>query len=134
LSIVLGFLTFFPNHIDSAGPYEKDVSRETDWTFDTFVHHLALKYGQDEELARKIIACESQYKQGNTHKNLQEDGTVWSTDWGYWQINDYWHLDEAKSQGYDIRYNWQHNLEYGFKMLKSEGTTPWNASKYCWNK
>lgn len=104
------------------------------WTFDTLVSHLSKKYGQDEAIARKIIECESQYKKGNTHENLRDDGTVWSVDWGYWQINDYWNLKEATRQGYDIRYNWQDNLEFGFKMLKAQGTSPWNASKYCWGK
>lgn len=97
------------------------------------MHHLAEKYGQDEALARKIISCESQYRKGNTHENKRDDGTVWSVDWGYWQINDYWNLAEATRRGYDIRYNWQDNLEFGFIMLRDQGTSPWNASKYCWN-
>lgn len=136
--IILASILLFPRKTASA-PDIKQVATSTpekiEWTFDTLVTHLAKKYGQDEALARKIIKCEGLlYKQKGNNKNKREDGTVWSIDWGYWQINDYWNLKEATRQGYDIRYNWQHNLEFGFKMLKSQGTSPWNASKYCWSK
>lgn len=101
-----------------------------EWTFDTLIVHLAKKYGQSEILARKIIKCESSYKQGNVHYNRRDDGTVWSTDWGYFQVNDYWHRDSR----FDFKNNWQENLEYGFLLLKEDGAMAhWSASAYCWN-
>lgn len=112
----------------------EDVSRETEWTFDALVHHLAIKYGQDEAIARKIISCESQYSDGSTHKNYTKEGVHWSTDWGYWQVNDYWHLEASTALGFDVRYNWEDNLEYGFMLLKNDGAMRhWSASAYCWN-
>lgn len=131
---ILVFVLSFPKETSSAPEVIVAIPKKIEWTFDTFVSHLAKKYSQDEVLVRKIIKCESQYKKGNTHENLDKDGNVWSIDWGYWQINDYWHLKDATKQGYDIRYNWQHNLEFGFKLMKQQGTRPWSASKHCWNK
>lgn len=95
-------------------------------TFDSEVSRLALKYNQDETLARRIIKCESS-------NNAHATGTraVVGQDIGYWQINSYFHEKPALKMGYDI-YNWEDNLEYGFILLSNEGTRPWNASKYCW--
>lgn len=95
-------------------------------TFDSEVSRLALKYNQDETLARRIIKCESS-------NNAHATGTraVVGQDIGYWQINSYFHEKPALKMGYDI-YNWEDNLEYGFILLSNEGTRPWNASRYCW--
>jgi hypothetical protein len=111
------------------------VVQEVTWTFDTLLPHLAEKYNQDEKLARKIIECESSTKYDAVHENKNEEGEMWSRDWSYWQINDYWHLKEAKRQNYDIVNSWQDNLEYGFKLLAKDGAMKhWKASSYCWDK
>lgn len=94
-------------------------------TFDEQIHLLAVKYGQDEILARKIIACESSMYPSALHVN--KNGTK---DFGAWQINEI-HRDNALALGYNI-YNETDNLEFGFLLLKEQGTRPWNASKHCW--
>lgn len=143
LLFAIGFVLALPSRTASS---QSGVTRETEeapvvvevkkeWTFETLVPHLAEKYGQDEVLARKIISCESQNDPDAEGKNYsKETGEHWSSDHGYWQINDYWNEATANKHGYDIRNNWQDNLEWGFKMLKSQGTAPWKASKHCWNK
>ena len=104
------------------------------WEFDTYLPFLAEKYGQDIKLARSIINCESQSTPTALHKNLK-DGIHWSSDWGYWQINDYWHHDGAKRLGFDIKSNWKDNLEYGFILLSQDGAAAhWSASSHCWDK
>jgi len=101
-------------------------------TFDVEVTKLALKYKQDEKLARSIIACEGKhYKTRGNNKNYTKAGVYWSSDIGHWQINDYFHQKVAMKLGLDIYDEWN-NLEYGFILLKQQGTKPWNASKYCW--
>ena len=113
------------------------VSQETqvEWTFETLLPHLAKKYGQDEDLVRKIIKCESHFDPDAKNDNYNKEGEYWSSDWGYWQINDYWHLEDAKRHNYDIVHSWQDNLEWGFKLLKQDGAMRhWGASAYCWNK
>ena len=103
-------------------------------TFDSEVHRLALKYKVNETLARKIISCEGKlYEKLGNNKNYNKQGVVWSTDWAWWQINDYYHLEPAKKMGLDIKDKWQ-NLEYGFWLLKTQGSSPWVASKFCWSK
>ena len=114
-------------------------------TFDSEVHRLAVKYNQNEALALKIMQCEGQHYKDAVNKNYHREYTGefdengvekyilvhWSSDWGHWQINDYYHLDSAKRMGLDIKDEWG-NLEYGFWLLSVQGTSPWNASKYCW--
>lgn len=101
-------------------------------TFETLLPTLAKKYGQNEALARRIIGCESSNVATSTHDNYNKKGILWSTDHGYWQINDYWNEAEANRHGFDIRNDWQDNLEWGFKMMRDQGTGPWSASEYCW--
>ena len=102
------------------------------WTFETLLPYLAKKYGQDEALARRIIACESHNDPYAVGNNYSEEGILWSKDIGYWQINNYFHKETALQRTYDI-YKWEENLEYGFIMLKEKGTQPWSASKHCWD-
>lgn len=101
-------------------------------TFDTEVHRLSVKYKVNELLARAIIACEGKhYKTKGNNKNYTKAGVHWSTDVGHWQINDYFHKKTATKLDLDIYDEWD-NLEYGFILLKAQGTKPWEASKYCW--
>lgn len=104
----------------------KEVEVKPLWTFETLTKHLAKKYGQNETLARRIIWCES--------KNFAHaTGTlaVVGKDIGYWQINSYYHERTAARRGFNI-YSWDENLEYGFILLKEQGTLPWTASRHCW--
>jgi len=102
-------------------------------TFDSEVHRLALKYKVNETLARKIISCEGKmYKKLGNNQNYK-NGKVWSTDVGFWQINDYFHQATAKKMGLNIYNDWG-NLEYGFWLFSKEHTKPWLASFGCWSK
>lgn len=112
-----------------------DVTRETPVsvpkTFESQVVLLAEKYGQNEKLARAIIHCESHSRETAYNANLTASSTIWSHDLGWWQINDYYHKSEALKRGFDITDKWD-NLEYGFILMKEQGTNPWNASRHCW--
>lgn len=110
--------------------YEAPVPEVVERTFDGELSRLAAKYGQDENLARKIMKCESSlYKEAN-NKNYN-NGKLWSTDWGWWQINDYFWEKEFQERGLDIHNEWD-NLEAGFILMSEQGTRPWHASKKCW--
>ena len=103
-------------------------------TFNSEVIRLSLKYKVSEPLARKIISCEGKmYKTRGNNINYDKKGVAWSEDVGWWQLNDYYHKQTALKKGLDIYNEWD-NLEYGFWLLSTSGTSPWNASKYCWNK
>lgn len=91
-----------------------------------------------------ISWCESrddQSKIGNNyHKTVitNQDGSttikkeLWSRDIGRWQINEYYHAEEAKRLGYDI-YTERGNALYAIVLYNTNGTRDWNASKPCWS-
>lgn len=70
--------------------------------------------------------CESRMYNVN---HLNRNGT---TDHGIWQINDI-HKKNMADLGLNI-YKSEDTLEYGFILMKREGTKPWSASKSCWSK
>lgn len=122
------------------GPVATTTIPIVEKTYDSEVTRLAIKYGQNESLARKIISCESSLYGSAENKNYRPefdpktDITTmvhWSSDWGYFQVNDYWHEQTAKKMGLDI-FNWEDNLEYGFYLLSTDGTRHWAASRHCW--
>jgi hypothetical protein len=80
----------------------------------------------------KVARCESKFRQFDANDRPLA-GAVNGDDTGVFQINKYWHLKESKRIGMDIE-TLQGNLEYAHRLYRREGTTPWNASKYCWGK
>lgn len=103
-------------------------------TVDEMIDKYALEYGQDPNLARRIIKAESEIYEGATNHNRRADGTIWSTDHCLWQINDYYHDKLAETMGWDYKNNVEHCIEMGFYLLKRDGSSPWTASKHRWNK
>lgn len=109
-----------------------EVASSTVKTLDTELARLAAKYGQDPELVRKIIECESRGDPYALRKNY-ENGYHWSSDHSYWQINDYYWYQEFFEKGIDIKVPEQ-NLEAGFLLLQEHGTKLWKWSAPCWNE
>lgn len=101
-------------------------------TLESEVERLSTLYQVDKKLAMSILECESSFNPNAVNYNKAKDGTVWSTDLSYWQINDYFHEDIMSRQGLDINNPWD-NLEYGFILLRDKGTQPWKASSKCWS-
>lgn len=91
-----------------------------------------------------ISWCESrdnQNKVGNNYRYRIEkdaDGNsikvkyLWSKDIGRWQINEYYHLEEAKALGIDI-YTEKGNAEFALLLYNKNSTNDWSASKSCWS-
>lgn len=102
-------------------------------TIDSEIIRLAKQYSVNERTVRKIISCESKMKENAINHNIDKDGNVWSSDFGYFQINDYFHEEDMKELGMDIRNKWD-NLEYGFILISKRGFLPWSASFKCWSK
>lgn len=97
------------------------------------IYKLAPAYGINPELAIAITHCEgSSYKRVGNNKNIK-NGEHWSTDVGWWQINDYYHEAQALKMGLNI-YNDKDNIIYGLWLMSKEGVNPWKASQYCWSK
>lgn len=102
-------------------------------TLDSEINRLSIKYNVSSSTAKAIISCESSMYAKAINENVDKDGIVWSRDYGWWQVNDYYHEDTMTKLGLDIYDQWD-SLEYGFILLKSQGTKPWKASLQCWSK
>ena len=103
-------------------------------TLDSEIIRLSKQYAiseKNQKIIRKIISCESQNNPLATNENKDKNGKVWSVDYSYFQINDYFHKETMKSLGLEITNPWD-NLEYGFMLIDKGGFRFWEASKKCW--
>jgi len=84
---------------------------------------------RDFVLLRKIIQCESGWRQFDKNGNLlvSKKGDV-----GLFQISQKYHLENSKKLDYDIS-DWKDNLRFGVFLYKKDGSIYWNWSKRCWN-
>lgn len=100
-----------------------EASSTSEVSSTTLIAILAKKYGQDPELAKRIIWCESK-NDFNAHSPTD--------DFGPFQLNQV-HLPELAAMHLD-RTKWQDNLEFGFYLMKRDGLSPWKSSEYCWRE
>ena len=79
----------------------------------------------------QIAKCESRFRQYDENGNLlyNEQG---SSAVGVMQIMSSIHSDDARRLGFDIR-TLEGNLGYARHLYEHQGTSPWNASAYCWS-
>ena len=84
------------------------------------------------DLLAKIAQCESQGNQfdasGRVLRNKYNHAVV-----GVFQINETYHAAAARKMGFDI-YTSAGNWGYAQWLLQHYGTTPWLASKSCWQQ
>jgi hypothetical protein len=85
----------------------------------------------DTPVMIEIARCESKFRQftdaGNVLRGGGGGGMV-----GVFQFYESIHASAAKSLGYDIT-TLKGNLGYAKHVYTTEGTTPWNSAKYCWD-
>ena len=117
--------------IPSVQSYEAPPAEVKERTIDSEISRLTLKMGLDETLVRKVIKCEGSVYGGLTHENKRK-GVVWSRDWGPLQVNDFYHQSNMEKLGMDIHDDFD-SLEYGLMLMKTQGLSPWKASKSCWS-
>ena len=89
-------------------------------------------YYSDEPVLIDIARCESSFRQYDKNGNILR-GKVNAADIGVMQINEKYHLETAKSMGYDIRTT-AGNLAYAKYLYDTQGADPWSASQPCWSK
>lgn len=139
--LIIVIITFFLIHLEVKGMELSDImfwkSKEVIVeevkqikTIDSEITRLSVEYKVDEKLVRAIIKCESSmYGSAINHNKI--NGVVWSSDFGLMQINDFYHENTMTKLGFDI-HNEFDSLKYGIILLSTQGTSPWNASKFCW--
>ncbi len=94
------------------------------------VEQYVRDYYSDTPVLAEIARCESTFRHFDRHGNILR-GVVNNSDVGVMQINTYYHGETAETLGFDI-YTLEGNLGYGQHLYEREGTTPWNASAFCW--
>jgi hypothetical protein len=105
------------------------VSLNSPAAIEDYIITRAQAYNYPVQKAVAIASCESKMRQFKDGKVLS--GEVNSKDKGVFQINEFYHLDQAKKMGLDI-HTTQGNIEYGIWLMESEGDKHWKASKSCW--
>ena len=80
-----------------------------------------------------IVYCESRGNPNAVNYNYDEDGVIWSEDRGLAQINNYFHQEIMMKLGLDY-YDPIDNWQYTKILFKEQGTKPWKASQFCWEK
>lgn len=122
--------------VSTTTPEKVEVVAETKQTRPS-VHNLP-------SILLDIAWCESRDNQNKVGYNYRfreitlEDGStttekyLWSKDIGRFQINDYYHAEEARRLGFDI-YTEEGNTLYAIRLYNTNGTRDWNPSKPCWS-
>ena len=85
---------------------------------------------RESPIMSEIIRCESGYRQFDSDGDVLR-GKVNSKDVGLAQINEAYHLQEAKRLGLDI-YSVEGNLLYAKVLYQKNKTKDWTASRKCW--
>ncbi len=89
-------------------------------------------YFKDIPVMIEIAKCESRFRHLDDDGEIHR-GTINTLDVGVMQINEYYHLETAQKENYNI-YSLEGNTAYARKLYEKEGTAPWKASKPCWGK
>jgi hypothetical protein len=85
----------------------------------------------DTPILVEIARCESTFRQYD-EKGMVIRGRIDDRDVGVMQINTYYHGERAEKLGYDI-YSIEGNLGFAHFLYEKYGTSPWSASKACWD-
>ncbi len=89
-------------------------------------------YFSDIPIMVEVARCESHFRQvGSNGKIIR--GIENPNDVGVMQINEDYHLEQAKKLGMDV-YTLDGNLEYARYLYEKQGARPWLASSPCWAK
>jgi hypothetical protein len=85
------------------------------------------EYFKDAPAMIEIARCESKFRQFTDAGNvLRSAGMI-----GVFQFYESIHASGAKALGFDLA-TLEGNLGYAKHVYKTQGTTPWNGSRYCW--
>ena len=82
-------------------------------------------------ILEKIALCESGNRQFNSSGTVLR-GNYNKHDLGRFQINELYHASSAQKLGLDL-YTDEGNTAFALYLYQTQGTTPWNLSKKCWD-
>ncbi len=89
------------------------------------VYKGIITWDQHDKIS-KIINCESRWDP-NAINTKNKNGTY---DRGLFQSNSI----HMKALSNEDAFNYKKNIDWGIKLFKKQGTSPWNSSRKCWDK
>lgn len=95
------------------------------------VEEYVRDYFKDIPVMAEIARCESTFRHVTKEGTIVR-GEVNPDDIGVMQINEFYHTTTADTLGHDL-YTLEGNLEYARSLHERKGTSPWSASKACWD-
>ncbi len=125
--------TVFPNGI--AYGYIEDTPAVEEIKSSSPAKNTELKvrsYFEDIPVMIQIAKCESGFRHTLADGSVLT-GVVDSADTGVMQINKRYHNEKATTMGLNLN-DINQNMAYARHLYETQGTRPWNASAYCWNK
>lgn len=90
------------------------------------------QYFKDIPIMIQVAKCESRFRQLDDDGDIHR-GEINNKDVGVMQINEFYHLDTAEKENYNI-YTIEGNTAYARMLYEKQGTQPWSSSKACWGK
>ena len=88
-------------------------------------------YFADNPVLAEIAKCESHFRHFDAYGILRGDKD--QNDVGVMQINERYHAERAKKNGFDIK-TLEGNLGYARWLYEKEGLKPWKSSGACWKQ
>jgi hypothetical protein len=86
---------------------------------------------KDTPVMIEIARCESNFRQFTDAGNVLRGGSAGGMV-GVFQFFESIHSVPAKTLGFDLK-TLDGNLGYAKHLFETQGTTPWNSAKSCWN-
>ena len=111
-------------------PNEPVATEVREYTIPELIQEMSTHYGVDGALALEIARCESRLQQ------VREDGSLVRgrknpADVGVFQINEKYHLERSRAEGFDI-YTPAGNIGYAMWLMARNGNRDWHWSENCW--
>lgn len=108
-----------------------ETSEETPFGEAQTVEEFVREYFGDIPVMAEVARCESTFRHFGENGNILR-GIVNRSDVGVMQVNEYYHGDTAEVLNLDL-YTLEGNVAYSRFLYEREGTTPWEASRTCWD-
>jgi len=125
-----------PADDDVPSPHVDELTQNTSDMFDLADHMTTTEKRikrefKDAPIMAEIAYCESRFRQFSDH-GVVLTGVVNNSDLGVFQINTYYHGNDAERLGYDLD-TIDGNIGYGRHLFETQGVQPWVHSSPCWN-
>lgn len=123
--------TSTPAIVPESAPSDTQSNPAVEQQIKELIVNEAFKKDLDPQLGLRIARCESHFRQIDEKTGETLRGVHNPKDVGVFQINETYHLEEAKKLEFDI-YTLEGNVGYAMHILKRDGARHWNWSKPCW--